>query len=318
MREPVRGGSEIRERHTNRWLAALSLALAVVVWHTIREAISFEQVVRDVPIRIEPGVGMTVLEQSEDTADVWFRGARSDLALLDRDRIRIQVDDIAAPKEGARQTIDLKPTHVRGWVGAHAVRFEPARVTFSVDREGERHVPVRAEFQDTPPEGYEIGAVTCTPATVLLRGPLSRLEDVEVVRTMPIDLQGRVQSFRVRATLVTPPAVSAARIEPDRVSVDVPILEHSAAREFDNVPVSVLVSPGRTCHPWMDPSSVRVQLQGKASVLGGLSSDAVTAFADAAGLDHGVEYELRVQVSPPPGCRVVAISPPSVKLVLRP
>jgi len=301
----------------NRWIALLSVALATAVWYAIREAISFEQVVQDVPVRIEAGTGKTVLDQSAETVDVWFRGARSDLIQLDRDRLRIEVIHVPAAGRDSRQAVDLKPVHVRGWTGgARAVRFEPSRVEFGIDDEGERQVPVRAEFQDAPPEGYEISAVTCTPATVTLRGPLSRLEEIERVHTQPIDLQGRVQSFRVRAGLAPLLALPAARLDPDRVSVGVEIVEHAATREFAEVPVMVLVHPGRVCHVLVEPATVRVQLQGRAALLSGLVPESLTAFVDAAGVERDQTYELRVRVAPPSGARAVLVEPPSVRVRL--
>jgi hypothetical protein len=311
--------SDVRERRANRWLAVLSLVLATIVWYAIREAISFETVLRDVPIVVRPGEGLTVLEQSHDTADIRFRGARSDLAQLDAERTRIQVDvPAAAPSEkGARLTLKLRPAHVRSPSGAVAMRIEPDEVSFSVDREGERQVPVKAEFQDALPEGYEIGGVTCTPATVLLKGPLSKLQDVDVVRTLPIDLLGRVQSFRVRASAVPPAAFSGARVDPDRVTIEVDIVEHAAVRRLSSVPVRSLVRPGGGCEVDVQPETVHIQLQGRTASLEALDPAVVHAFVETAGLDRGAVYELPVQVYVPPGVRLLSVEPSSVRVTVR-
>jgi len=311
--------SDARERRANRWLAVLSLVLAVIVWYAIREAISFETVLRDVPIVVRPGEGLTVLELSHDTADIRFRGARSDLAQLDAERTRIQVDvpSAAASERGARLSVKLRPVHVKSPSGAIAVRIEPDEVAFSIDREGERQVPVKAEFQDAPPEGYEIGGVTCMPATVLLKGPLSKLQDVDVVRMLPIDLQGRVQSFRVRASAVPAAAFSGARVDPDRVTIEVGIVEHAAVRRLASVPVRLLVRAGGTGEVDVEPETVHIQLQGRAASLETLDPAMVHAFAETVALDRGAVYELPVQVYVPPGVRLLSVEPSSVRATVK-
>ena len=310
--------SEARERQANRLLGGLSLVLAVIVWYAIREAISFETVLRDVPIQVRAGEGLTVLEQSHDTADIRFRGARSDLAQLDPERVRIQVDATAtgAAEKGARMRVKLRPSNVRSPSGAIPVRIEPDEVSFSVDREGERQVPIKAEFQDTPPEGYEIGSVTCSPATVLMKGPLSKLEDVDVVHTLPIDLQGRVQSFRVRGSVLPPSVFAGARVDPDRVMIDVGIVEHAAVRRLQAVPLMVLVRPGLGCGVDLQPSTVHIQLQGRAAGLEALDPTTIQAFVEAATLDRGASYELPVRVYLPSGIRLQSVEPSSVKVTV--
>lgn len=310
---------ELRDRRTNRWLAVLSMVLASIAWYAIREAISFETVLRDVPVLVRPGDGLTVLEQSHDTADIRFRGARSDLAQLDAERTRVQVDvPAAAPSEkGARITLTLRPSHVRSPSGARAVRIEPDEISFSVDREGERLVPVKAEFQDVPPEGYEIGSITCAPAAVLLKGPLSKLQEVDVLRTMPIDLQGRVQSFRVRGSVVPPAAFTGARVDPDRVMVEVGIVEHAAVRRLPAVPIRALVRVGAGCGIDLHPATVHIELHGRAASLEAMDPATVQAFVEASSLDRGAVYELPVQVYVPPGVRLLSVEPSSVKATVQ-
>ncbi len=295
----------------------LSLLLATIAWYAIREAISFESVVRDVPIHTEVGEDLTVLDQSPEVADVWFRGARDDLVQLDRERIYIEVRPAAPQGAGARQVVRLGPRNVHVWTRARVVRIDPPTVSFSVDRKGQREVTVRPELQDTVPAGYDVASVSCTPATVTLRGPQSLLEHVPYVRTAPIDLQGRVQSFRVRVPLVPPPDIPSARLEPDRVVVDVQLVEGSDTREFPDIPVMLLARPGKLCAVEIHPATVTITLQGRPEALaraGGL----LGAVVEAVDLEPGQTYEVRVRALPPPGTRVVNITPSAVQVVVRP
>ena len=298
-----------------RMLRVLALLLAIITWYAIREAISFETVVSDVPVQIAHDPGWAVLEKSVDTVDVRFRGARGDISELTRDRVRVDVDARGDHRNRARVVVKMRPENVRAPNGARPVAtpvsIQPDEITFSMDREGERQVPVKAEVQETPPEGFEIERIQCTPATVLLSGPLSKLQDVEAIRTVPIDLQGRVQSFQTRVNLVPPHDLGTARLAPDRVQVDVGIVEHAATRVIEGVPVRLLTAAGAAADITVQPGLVRVTVSGRSAALAGLAPTDVRAFVDCSGLEPGSRYDLPMQVSLPAGFRCVTLEPAS-------
>ena len=300
-----------------RWMMALSLLLAVITWYAIREATSFETVVPDVPLEILHDTGWAVLEQSDDTLDIRFRGARADLEGLARERLRVVVDVQGKRFDGARTLVRLGPENVRAPAGVRAVAVIPDELSFSMDREGERHVPVKAEMQDEPPQGIAIEKTLCVPATVLLRGPLSKLQEVDVVRTEPVELEGRVQSFKTRRSLLPPPGLTAARLDPNRVMVEVTLAEHADSRQVEGVPVRVMFSgsgsPGRMV---VEPERVAVDCQGRAEVLGRVTAEQIRAFVDVSDVQPGARYELPVQTQAPPGVRVVQTIPPAATVTV--
>lgn len=298
-------------------LRALALVLAIITWYAIREAISFETVVSDVPVQIAHDVGWAVLEKSVETVDIRFRGARGDVADLTRDRIRVSVEARGDHVNRARVVAKIRPDNVRAPNGARPVLIQPDEITFSMDREGERQVPVKAEMQEPVPDGFDIERVQCVPATVLLSGPLSKLQDVDAVHTAPIDLQGRVQSFKTRAALVAPADFGTARLNPDRVQVEVEIVEHAATRVLEGVPVRLLTPGGATRTMSVDPAQVRVTVSGRGAALGTISPSEVRAFVDCSGVETGSRYDLPIQVSVPGGLRCVTIEPPAASVYVK-
>ncbi|MDZ4200467.1 MAG: CdaR family protein, partial [Kiritimatiellia bacterium] len=195
MAEPEKKPPNENSVHQRIWI--LALFLSIVVWYGIRAAISFDTLVTDVPIEIQLDEGWTVLERSDETADVRFRGSRGDIRDLNRDQTRIVID-MRGRADAGQQTTRLDLSRIRAPSGVRAVSIRPETLSLSLDREGERQIAVRADLQGAPPEGYEAQQWICTPASVTLRGPMARLEAVDVIRTAVVDLDGRVQSFRVR------------------------------------------------------------------------------------------------------------------------
>lgn len=301
---------------SRRWMRVAALILAITAWFLIRETISQESIVYDVPVQFLHEPGFAVLDRSVDTVDVRFRGSLGDLALLKPDDIKLIVDvrDIQGPK--IREKIKLRPSMIRAPGAARPISITPGDIVLSTDKEGELNIPVRAELQDQPPEGFSVERFVCDPATVTLSGPMSKVREIDALSTAPIGLEGRTRSFKTRASVLPPQGLSTARVEPERVQVEVVITEHGATRVFDRVPVRLMsVSAGpQWPRVTVTPSTVAVTLQGKESALNAIEPEAIRAFVDCSGLNLGGKYELPVQWVVPPGVRAVQTEPSAVTI----
>jgi YbbR domain-containing protein len=289
----------------NKGTKILSLIIAVVVWYGIRGAISFEAVLEDLPVRILHDEGWAIREGAEQTVDVRFLGSRGDIRGMTRDQALVSIDVRGDTTTGQR-VVTLTPKNVKAPTGARAVYIRPEQVTFSLDREAEKTLPVRPEFQGQLPDGFEIEQVICTPEQVTVHAPSAHLAPLEAIRTTPVDLDGRIQSFRVRRPLV--PA-GTMRLEPDRVHIEVVIREQGLRREIAAVPLHLLLRPGQQA-PAFSPDEVQVELQGRPDVLQKLDPRAVRAYLVIPSVQTDRNLPVRVHV--PAGIRVVGVTPESV------
>ncbi len=305
----------VRALTANKGLKAIALLLAVVVWYGIREAISFESELIDVPVEILQDEGWSVLDQSDTAVDIRFRGARADVGDITTKQVRVIVD-ARGQASGGLMTMPVSVNSVEAPPGARAIQIRPNTVSFRLDREGERQVPVKAELQGNLPEGYAVDSVVCSPVASLLKGPMARLEAVDTLRTVPIDLEGRVQSFRVRKPLVSPSTEWTSRMDPDRVVVDVTITEHAAARTLEGVTVNALLPAGEARRVAVTPGTVTVSLQGRQDVLRTLAPEALQAYIDCTRLEALARYDLPVEVHAPAGVRAVTVEPPTVSVTV--
>ncbi len=198
----------------------VALLLAVVVWYTIQPVISFEATISDVPVRVQLDAGCAVLEQSSNAVDVLFRGSREGIRDLRQEQLEV-VADARGLTHGESMSVPLELRGGTAPPGVRPVYIHPSEVMLRVDQEADREIAVIADIQGEPPEGYEIERVSVTPSQVTVRGPRQRLKAIEEIRTVPIDMEDRLQSFRLRVGLIPPGRTWTARMEPDFVQVEV-------------------------------------------------------------------------------------------------
>lgn len=295
----------------NKRIKAVSLLLAVITWYAIQPVISFESQLSDVPIRVLVDPGWAVLEQSASVADVHFRGSREAMRYLNQEQIEVVVDMRGRAYENAI-TVPLDLKQVQAPNGLRPAFIRPSELVLSVDQESEKVVPVRVHIQGSPPEGYEMETFSAVPTEVTISGPRLRLNAIDSIRTTPIDLEGRLQSFKLRVGLVPPSHTWRARIEPERVDVEVNLVERAAKSVFEDVRVKALLIPGQWRQAEIEPTHVTVELEGRSELLDPLTPKDFQVFVDCSGLEPGQRSEVPVQVRLPSKIKAASINPSRV------
>lgn len=308
-------GTPLREAMSrNLILKLVCLALAFAVWQSIRENTSFEAVVTDVPVKITAGDGLAILDQSTDVVNVRFRGSREDLRFLSRDQVTVEVD-LAGHTDRLRQTIRLTPRYVKAPSRAHAVFFEPAEVSVTIDREVERTLPVKAALEDKLPEGIEIEKVVCIPASVKVRGAERLLQDIEQIRTAPISLDGRYHPFKTHAAVVVPG--QSWKADPDRVLVELNLIERVVTQRVENIYVRPLLTSDDSRVVKIRPEKVTLILRGSPQRIADLNLQEVYAYIDCSQLTEPAQYDVPVRADLPFGVQVDTIEPAVVQVVVK-
>jgi len=297
-------------------LKIMALLLAVVTWYAVRDATSFETVVREVKIEVQLREGMAIRHQSTATVDVTLRGSLEDVRRIDNRRVRILVDlrDLGVAE---RRQVVLTDDHVDGIRGLTVVDLSPSRLLLAVDREEEKRVPVRGRVVGKPQSG-EVREAICEPSTVLVRGPAQKLKLLAILDTQPVDVDGRISSFSKRVAVSPPEDNWPARIEPSEVQVRIQISGQGQQREWRQVPVGVLIDPGGARRAEVEPGRVEVTAQGTMEALSAWATNPPRVYVDAAGLTVGLAQELPVRIQGVEGLGVTAtIQPDRVRVTVR-
>jgi len=294
-------------------LKLLCLILAFAVWQGIRESTSFEVVVADIPLIITAGDGHAVLEQSSDVVSIRFRGSREDISFISRDQVSVELD-IAERADRMHQSIKLLPRHVKTLSRAHAVRLYPSEVTVTTDREVERLLPVKATFEGTLPEGIQLEKAVCVPASVRIRGAEQRLRNLEQIRTMPIRLDGRYNTFKTHVAVGKGQPWIAI---PERVSVQLELVERVATRRIEKNQIRPRQASDDNRVVKILPEKVAVVLRGSPQRVESFDARDMYVYVDCTELTEPAEYEVPVRVDVPRGIHVEKIEPPIVRVVVK-
>lgn len=299
----------------NKGMKLVALLLGAVAWFAIQPAISFEATISNIPVRVQVDAGWAVLEQSVGSVDVVFRGSREGIRYLDQEDLEIFVD---ARGLGYSEQIvmPLEPRGLRTPPGVRPLFVRPAEVVLTVDQEEDLLLPVREHIQGNPPEGYEVESVRVVPDTVTVSGPRQRLETIEAIRTTPIDMEGRLQSFKLRVGLVSPSRAWTARIEPDRVEVEVNLVERSSSLLLEDVRVHRLFGANVWTNSILDPTHANVTLVGRAELLDALTPRDIRMYVDMTGVQPGEPQELPIRVHVPPRVRVEKVEPAKATILV--
>ncbi len=297
----------------NKSAKLASLLLACASWYMIREVISFEKEVTEVPLEILVDEGWAILDRSEQSAIVTFRGSEDAIWNLDRKQVKVEVDIRGEPMRDA-MFIELDPKQVQAPREVRPIQIEPDRLYISLDQEGQREIPVEPSITGQLPEGYELADTICTPSSVILYGPRKRLDEIDSVRTVPIDLAGRIQSFKLREQIVPPGETWVGRVDPENVVIDVSIIEESSSRSFEEVPILVMGEANAEDRLEMTPTVVTVVLKGRPKRLDTLTPQSVRAYVDGADENAGGTNPVPVRVHAPEGVVVKEVLPATVTI----
>lgn len=300
---------------SHNWMIKLvCLIMAVVVWQSVRESTSYEVVVSDIPVTVTAGDGLAVLDQSTDTVSIRFRGSREDIRFISNDQVEVK---LALPGRTGRlrQTLKFSPRYVKAPSRAHAVQFDPPDVTVTVDREVERVLPVKAVFEGDLPPSIQMEKAFCTPAAVKVRGAERLLSELEQVRTVPISLDGRYNSFKTHVAVAA--SAQPWTVSPERVAVDVSLVERVAVRRIENSTVRPLLASDDTRVVKIRPEMVTVTLRGSPQRIDELNAQDVYTYVDCTELTEPADYQVSVRADLPPGLQIEKIEPAAVEVTVK-
>jgi YbbR domain-containing protein len=306
------------ERLLSNWpLKLLALAFAFAIWVSVTGE---ERVVQDfsIPLQINLSDDRVVASPRPNTVTVRLRGVESLMRRLDPVPMALSVDlRDAAPGERDVQLSDEQLTNLPR--GVEVAFIDPDRLSLILERRLRRELKVEATFLGQPPEGFAFYGAESFPSTIMVEGPESQVEPLELVRTNPIRLDQHTEPFVAQVTAI--PVGEFVRILDRRpVEVRVDVDETPRERTFQNIPIVIIggAEGSRTT-----PDRLDVTLSGPPSLVDRILPDQIRLLADVGGLEpsrQAREVQLRVELVDVPARdlgRVTVKSPTSRKVTVR-
>ena len=286
MREPI------RHLVLHRWpLKLLSVILAYAIWLTVTGESTIVNHF-SVPLVVELGENLALVGSPPTQVSVRIRGRTTAIRRLDALNMRI-ILDLGDSNTGERN-FQFSPSNLSGVPeGVVVERFDPARLTLTIDKRMRTSLPVFPAIDGEPADGYQFYGATAFPDTLEVEGPASEVSGLNRLLTDTISITGRTRSFMDAAGIV-PESRNTRVLGEQTVRVQVTIDETSSVRILNGVPV---VLAGQVYEARVTPTVIQVTLAAPEAVLEKLHPGNLRAVVDLTELAPRPEpYQLKIRL----------------------
>lgn len=270
-----------------------------------------------VPVHVSlvgsPQQGFASVGTQANPQEATVTGPESLVALVDSVVAEVNLTGL---RSDYTDSITLEPRDVHGGaISRVTVNPDRARVTVRIQQqEFSQDFVVAPVITGSPADGYNVGAISVSPAVVTVTGPLDVLQSIDALRGIPtseISVTDARADVQRTVDLVLPSGVQLqAGTAPIIVTVSIKAALGEAT--FKVIPQVRNVDSGLVS---TTPGAVTITLAGPIPTLDALTPEAITAFVDASG--HGVGlFALPLTVTPPADTTVVRTDPGEVGIAL--
>ncbi|MBQ9431276.1 MAG: hypothetical protein IJU44_06965 [Kiritimatiellae bacterium] len=261
----------------NGWWKLVSLLLALMIYFSIRSDISHVRVVY-FPVeqdRVDTGTGdkeHAVVESIDPpSVRVLLRGPYEEVTQLSESDLLCQIRPRQKKANEDTVAVKVRTSNLKGFNRRlRVVAIEPSQVQVRFD------VPMRLEVPVATPvtAGRARGRVQLVydQTNVVVMGSrrlLSPLENAKFQLQMePINVEGRAQTFSVRAKLLPPSEVPNAKLDPPDIMVTAKIINENTTATVNQVPVIVMGKSGSAASVWrVEPPAVDIEVSGRSETI---------------------------------------------------
>ena len=206
----------------NWGLKLFSFLIALVLWLTLipDEKIFDEKML---PVRLDvhniPS-GMVLVESPPTKLNVIIRAPKRLIDQFTSDNVNVVLDLREARID--QQDFTLNTNMVRAPEGGEIKEIFPMQVKLKLERIVEEILEVEPDIMGELPEGFGVAKIEVIPSRIRVRGPESKVNKDDKLRTSPIDISALKEPADVEASLRVPnPDV---RLATSRTTVTVKIL----------------------------------------------------------------------------------------------
>ncbi|MGI9628354.1 MAG: hypothetical protein ACR2QM_16085 [Longimicrobiales bacterium] len=253
-------------------LKIAALALTVLLWATIRVGAVSRQDLPDVDVRIDNDDPNWVIdgEPSPPTIQLGLTGPARDLfrVAVDRPVIVVPIDEVT----GSDMVILLRSEWVRNAdrAGVSIEDFTPSTIRVQFEQNQGAAIPVSRRTTGTLPDSLSlVTPLRISPLFTNVRGPASRVDNLEAIFLEPFDLSQVIGSARFEVPLDT--AGIGLKVTPGLVALTVDVAT-TVDQELGMRPVGL---PEGETDFTVEPDSIAVTLHGAEAVLGDVDPEAV-------------------------------------------
>ncbi len=212
--------------------------------------------------------------------------------------------DLAGLKRGTHR-LSIEAAMVELPKGVSLITPLTSAVTVRLEKKTSRMVDVLPQLEGDPAPGFAVATVRLKPDQVRLTGTKAMLEALGTVRTLPINLKERSESFKQEIPLNIPETIG---VEPPSrlVIAEIDIRPKMVTRRLENLP---LAARGTSFNYRIEPETISLAVSGPEAVVSRIESDPAFSVAiDLDGLAPGT-HRLKAGIKLPLDTTLVQATP---------
>ncbi len=196
----------LRRVFRKNWgLKLFSLIMSVILWLALipAEKVSVEKAMTLPLETYNIPASMELVEKPLPTVDVTIRAPNRLMNQITSSNLSVLVNLENATVY--QQDYPLSAAMISLPAGAEVVRIMPNRIHLKLEETKSAMLKVVPDvIKDSLRPGYRLDSVEVSPEQVLVKGPMSKLNERDRVRTVPIDLAAYAQTTELQADLILP------------------------------------------------------------------------------------------------------------------
>jgi YbbR domain-containing protein len=247
--------------------------------------------------------GLTLVGPPLKKIEIRVQGALSalDYLYLNKPSYHLDLSSVTIGVE----SVPINPDIIPMPEGVKITRVNPAYVTVRVDRRLKKQVPVKIAFTGKPAAGFFVDDLLTKPSTVILCGPETVLGSVDAILTKPIDVSGRLESFKKEIALELTPSLEVCASS-GIIVAEIYIAEKDLNRQF----ADILVEGHNTPYEFsISPPTIRIEIKGPQKIVEKLHPQKdIRVLVELKNLSPGV-YVRRATITLPVKTTLVKVEP---------
>lgn len=213
-------------------LKLFSLLLALVLWLTIMlEVKVFSEKMLTVPLELHNiPPAMELVEKPPSIVDVKIRAPQRLINQINSATVHVVLNLEKARLDQTEYPLNKDMISIPE--GAEVKDIYPSQVELRLERSKEIMMPIEANITGKLQEGYKIEKIEVIPPQVPIRGPESKVNDKDKVRTSPIDISNLTETTEIVADLILPKPELKLASSLTRVKVRILIQQEQTEEEI--------------------------------------------------------------------------------------
>ena len=163
-----------------------------------------------------------------------------------------------------------------------------------------------------PAPGYYISQILVNPDEISIYGNYSKINDLEFLETIPIDVNGITKTLAVKVPPVLVEGLYILEGEPQLTEVNIQVKENIIQKTLRDVPIKIENrSPFISCD--IEPQNAEIIIEGKNILIDEIEKEDIKVFVEFTE-NLKINQEIKLEVQLPEGVSLIKVEPEEVNL----